>query len=61
VSSVGYLSPLITIGKLISLGKVSVSTIAGIIENLSSVLFNGGTNKQEYPGGVLIIQGFIIL
>ena len=50
-----------TIGKLISFGKVSVSTIPGIIENLSSTLFNGGTNKQEYPLGVLIFQGFKIL
>jgi len=35
------------IGKFISFGKVSVSTIAGITENLSSELFKGGTNKQE--------------
>jgi len=40
---------------------VSVFTIPGIILNLSSVLFNGGVNKHEYPGGVLIIHGFIIL
>jgi hypothetical protein len=46
-SNTGYLSPLITIGKFTSFGKVSVSTIPGIIENLSSVLFKGGTNKQE--------------
>ena len=30
----------------------------GIIENLSSELFKGGTKRQEYPGGVLIFQGF---
>ena len=47
VSNIGYLSPFITIGKFISFGKVSVSTIPGIIENLSSELFKGGTNKQE--------------
>ena len=41
--------------------KLSVSTIPGIIENLSSVLFNGGINKVEYPGGVFISQGFEIL
>jgi len=43
----GYLSPFKIIGKFISLGKVSVSTIPGIIENLSSELFKGETNKQE--------------
>ena len=47
VSKTGYLSPLITIGKFISKGCVSVSTIPGIIENLSSELFKGDTNKQE--------------
>jgi len=35
-----------------------VSTIPGIIENLSSWLFKGGKNKQEYPGGVFINQWF---
>jgi len=49
------------IGKFISLWYVSVSTIAGIMLNLSSVLFKGDTHKQEYPGGVLILKGFNIL
>jgi len=43
------------------LGNVSVSTIPEIIENLSSELFKGDTNKQEYPFGVFIFQGFNIL
>ena len=44
---IGYLSPFMIIGKFISFGKVSVSTIAGIIKNLSSELFKGETNKHE--------------
>ena len=47
VSKTGYLSPFIIIGKLISLSKVSVSTIPEIILNLSSLLFKGEVNKQE--------------
>ena len=35
--------------------------IPGIIENLSSELFMGGKNKQDYPFGVLIFHGFNIL
>ena len=61
VSKFGYLSPLIIIGKLTGKSNVSVSTIPGMIWNLSSLLFKTGTNKHEYPGGVLIINGFKIL
>ena len=35
--------------------------LLAFIENLSSELFKGGTNKQEYPLGVLIFHGFNIL
>ncbi len=55
-----YLSPFKTKGKFVSNRYLSVSTIPGIIENLSSVLFIGGKNKQEYPGGVIIVNGYTI-
>ena len=47
VSKVSYLYPLKKTGKFTSELKLSVSTIPDNISNLSSLLFNGGINKQE--------------